>query len=335
MSHAKISVIIPIYNDELYLSAALKSIQSQTFADFECICVNDGSVDRSEEIIDGFVDADGRFLKINRENGGVSAARNTGLDAAAGEYLFFMDHDDLVPDYALEVLYNAARKFDADMSRGRMMMIAEDFRPDELPKAENGVEKPRYFDNPLTDFYRRVRGRYKTWCYVWQCLFKRGAIEGIRFVDDLRAGGEDNLFMFKAVSVIKSFVQIDNIVACHRRSKTSATLNGYNPSLVTMFETIVPYIYKNYAVAENVDKRLLRWVYRKESYTVYRFLIRNTIRLNQPEIWEFSRGILLKMYGTPEFEEIKKRWGLWKMMLFRLFIDKKFSILRGLRAFMW
>jgi len=335
MSSAKISIIIPIYNDELYLTDALKSIQNQTFTDFECICINDGSQDRSEEIIDGFVDADSRFSKINRQNGGVSAARNTGLDAANGEYLFFMDHDDLIPSYTLEILLDTAQKFNADIARGRMMMIPEDFKLEGLPKAEMGAEKPRYFDNPITDFYRHIRGKYKSWCYVWQCLFKRDAIKNVRFVDDLRAGGEDNLFMFETISKIKNFIQVDNIVACHRYSKTSATLNGYNQTLIKMFETIVPHIYKNYAVIENVDRRMLRWVYRKESYAVYRILMRNTIRANQQIFLEMARETLQKMRGTPEFDEITKWWSFRQKIIFHLFINGKFSILKKLRMFMW
>jgi glycosyltransferase involved in cell wall biosynthesis len=334
MINPKISVIIPIYNDKLYLTDALKSIQQQTFTDFECICVNDGSTDESEEIIDDFVKHDGRFSKINRQNGGVSAARNTGLNVASGDYLFFMDHDDLIPSYTLELLLDTAQKFGADMSRGLLMMIAEDFRMEELPKAENGVRKPRYFDNPITDFYKHIRGKYKSWCYVWQCLFRRDTIRNVRFVEDLRAGGEDNLFMFEAVGAIKNFVQIDNITACHRYSKTSATLNGYNSTLIKMFETIVPYVYKNYRMVENIDKRMLRWVYRKESYAVYRILIRNTIRLYDQNYLSMARDVLLKLNGTPEFDEIIKRWNFLQKAYFRLFINGKFDTLRKLKIFM-
>jgi glycosyltransferase involved in cell wall biosynthesis len=335
MNSVKISIIIPIYNDELYLADTLESVRRQTFTDFECICVNDGSTDGSEKIIDEFVNADGRFSKIYRRNGGVSAARNVGMDAATGEYLFFMDHDDLIPDYALEVLFDAAQKYNVDMARGRMMMISESFKSEKLPKAGKGAEKPRYFDDPLTDFYRHIRGKYKTCCHVWQCLFKRVAIDGIKFVEDLRGGGEDNLFMFEVVGTIKNFVQIDNITACHRRSKTSVTLNGCNPLLIKMFETIVPYIYKNYAIVENIDKRLSRWVYRKESYSVYRILIRDTIRANRPEFLDMARDTLRKMFGTPEFDEITKRWSFRQKIIFRLFIDGKYGILRRYRIFLW
>jgi glycosyltransferase involved in cell wall biosynthesis len=334
MNGPKISVIIPIYNDELYLTDTLKSVRLQTFADFECICVNDGSTDRSEEIIDEFVDTDRRFLKINKENGGVSSARNAGLRAANGEYLFFMDHDDLIPNYTLEVLLNAVLMFNADMSRGRYVMIAEKFELEELPKIGEQIKKQRYFDNPLNDFRKNTRGRYKGWCYVWMCLFKRSVIENTFFVDELQAGGEDNLFMFETISKIRNYVQIDDVTACHRFSKTSATLNGYNPRIIKMFETIVPYIYKNYLVAENIDNRLLRWVYRKESYAVYRILIRNTVRLYDMEYLCMARDVLLRLNGTPEFREITRRWNFLQKAYFRLFIGGRFSMLRKIRFFM-
>ena len=79
----------------------------RSYYDFECFCINDGSVDLSEAIIDEFAEKDSRFIKINKSNGGVSEARNTGLDAANGEYVYMMDHDDLIPKYTLKKLLEA------------------------------------------------------------------------------------------------------------------------------------------------------------------------------------------------------------------------------------
>ena len=334
MNTPKISVIIPIYNDELYLNDTLQSVQNQIFTNFECLCINDGSTDKTEEIIDKFVKKDSRFVKINQENGGVSAARNTGLNAAKGEYLFFIDHDDLIPNYTLENLLSAAEKFGADMARGRMMMIAENCTTEELPKSNSQNKKERFFDNPLTDFYRHIRRKYKLWCYVWQCLFKRSVIKNIRFVEELRAGGEDNLFMFEVVSKIKNFVQIDDIVACHRFSKISITLNGFNPVLIRNFDTMIPYIYKKYAVAENIDKRLLWWVYHKVSYSTYRFLIRDTVRKGGVEHRSLAKEILLRHNGTPELNKIMKLWSFRQKIFCRLFMNEKYKDLRFFKMIM-
>lgn len=334
MTAPKISIIIPIYNDELYLTDTLQSVRNQTCTDFECICVNDGSVDNTEKIIDRFTEKDNRFLKINQANGGVSVARNTGMNAAKGVFLFFIDHDDLIPPDALQHLLTAAEKFNADMSRGRMMMIADDFVLSELPKQHEQSKKTHFFSNPVTDYYRHARGRYKTWCYIWQCLFRHTAIKNIRFVEALRSGREDNLFTYEVIAKIKNFVQIESIVACHRHSKSSIMLSGYKPVQIKMFDTAIPYVYRKYALDPTIDKRLLWWVYHKESYGAYRFLIRNTIRSNQQNLILLAREILLKYENTPEFAEIKKRWSVRQKMFFRLFINEHYQLLRFFRIFM-
>ena len=328
----KITVIVPIYNDELYLYDALESIRRQIFTDFECICVNDGSTDKSEAIIDDFVKSDKRFLKVNKKNGGVSSARNAGLDIASGEYVFFMDHDDLIPSYTLEKLFSAVEKFNADMSRGRVMMVKENFTLDELP-SDKTPEKQRYFDNPLFDLRWRTITRYKRWCWIWLCLFKRETIASIRFVEELRAGGEDNLFMFEVVRRIKDYVQIDSIVACHRKATTSVTLGGkLHPALVTMYGTIIPYVHQNYTLDHTVDKRLLSWVYNWAARNSFRFLIRKPIHSYDSELLETARKILVRYYRSPEFHEIYRRWGARRRIFFHLFIRGKYAILRKLKV---
>ena len=331
----KISIIIPIYNDELYLTPLLNSVRQQTFTDFECLCVNDGSTDKTEEIIDKFVKNDSRFVKINRENGGVSAARNTGLNAAKGEYIFFIDHDDLITTYALKKLFDAAQKFDADLVRGRMMMIAEDCTLEQLPEENKQNTKQYFYKNPLTDYYRYVRGKNKKWYFVWQCLYKKSTLNDVRFFEKLRVGGEDYLFMFDVVSKIKNFVQITDIVACRRYSKISVTLNGYKPELfLNMSEIFIPYIYQKYALDKNIDKRLLWWAYRKVSYALYGFLIKNLIRKESDiKYQEQAREVLLKWNGTPEFNEILKRWNFRKKIFFRLFMNEKYDVARKWRTF--
>lgn len=113
-----ISVIVPVYNAEKWLREALESLRSQTHAEFEAILVNDGSSDSSEEICRDLCEQDHRFRLINKENAGVSAARNAGIDTARGEWIAFMDADDIMPHDALEVLMAHARKSGAGITAG-------------------------------------------------------------------------------------------------------------------------------------------------------------------------------------------------------------------------
>jgi len=104
MSSPKISIIVPVYKVEKYLRRCLDSIVAQTFTDWECILVDDGSPDNSGEICDEYAQKDYRFKVIHQENKGVSAARNKGLDEAKGEWIGFVDSDDWIENNFVEIL---------------------------------------------------------------------------------------------------------------------------------------------------------------------------------------------------------------------------------------
>ena len=111
----KVSVVIPVYNSAKYLRKCLDSIVAQTFADWEIVAVNDGSSDDSPAILDEYAARDARIQVIHRANGGVSAARNDGLEAAGGEYVIFVDSDDYLAPNALDVAVSAAECENADV----------------------------------------------------------------------------------------------------------------------------------------------------------------------------------------------------------------------------
>ena len=116
MSEPKISVIVPIYNVEKYIDKCLKTIQYQTFTDFEVLLINDETPDKSMEIAKKYCDSDERFKIFNKKNGGLSDARNYGIAHAKGEYIVFIDSDDYLHKDYLYVLYHECVDNDADMS---------------------------------------------------------------------------------------------------------------------------------------------------------------------------------------------------------------------------
>ncbi|MBQ9577624.1 MAG: glycosyltransferase [Muribaculaceae bacterium] len=111
-----ISIIVPVYNVEKYLEACVNSILNSTFTDYELILVDDGSTDRSGEICDDYQEMDQRITVIHQENAGVAAARNAGLRVSRGEYITFVDSDDLVHPLMLETLITEISSGDYDMS---------------------------------------------------------------------------------------------------------------------------------------------------------------------------------------------------------------------------
>lgn len=112
----KISVIVPVYNVEQYLAACVQSVLAQTYRDFELILVDDGSPDRCGALCDGYALQDGRVRVVHKKNGGLSSARNAGLDVMQGQYVTFIDSDDVVHPQYLEILLGLLERENADIS---------------------------------------------------------------------------------------------------------------------------------------------------------------------------------------------------------------------------
>lgn len=116
MDHqVKISVVIPVYNVEAYLRECVDSVLAQTLQDYEIILVDDGATDSSGAICDEYARQDARIRVIHQPNGGLSAARNTGLDAATGKYVYFLDSDDYIRQDSLKLLFDLAEQEQADV----------------------------------------------------------------------------------------------------------------------------------------------------------------------------------------------------------------------------
>ena len=111
----KFSIIVPVYNVELFLRECLDSIENQTFKGFEVICINDGSTDGSLSILQEYAAKDSRFKVISQENQGQGVARNNGIDIAQGEYLLFIDPDDFIEPNMLEIIYKKFQQTDAEI----------------------------------------------------------------------------------------------------------------------------------------------------------------------------------------------------------------------------
>lgn len=112
----KVSIIIPVYNVEKYLDKCLKSVVKQKYKNIEILCINDGSTDNSENIIKKYQQKDKRIICISKKNGGLSSARNTGIDNATGEYICFVDSDDwITEDYVFKLVKNLEEN-NADIS---------------------------------------------------------------------------------------------------------------------------------------------------------------------------------------------------------------------------
>lgn len=174
----EISVIVPVYNKEKYISRMLGDISNQSFEDFECIIVDDGSTDSSGEICDEFAAKDKRFCVQHVPNGGVSRARNIGLTRATGQYVTFIDADDHIePDYLMQ-LYTDIESSRADMVVAGLEKFWEDGHPPfttEVPY--DGVRSIKQ----LMPEFAQVQKRTGIYGYGCGKLIRRDLIANVRF----------------------------------------------------------------------------------------------------------------------------------------------------------
>ena len=180
----KISIIIPVYNSENTLRRCIDSVLNQTFTDFECLLIDDGSKDRSGEICDEYAQMDSRVRVFHKENGGVSSARNVGLDNARGEWITFCDSDDTVTG---EWLQNAA-----SICSGKELVV-QGFYPSN-PEGFNTSGKFEKLDLPVVQGLSYLYN-CSAFGYVWNKMFLGRIISehAIRFCSDLTFK-EDEVF---------------------------------------------------------------------------------------------------------------------------------------------
>ncbi len=178
VSAPQISIIIPVYNVEPYIRRCLDSIKSQTFENFEVIIVDDSSPDGSIKIAEEFVKSDPRFTVITRENGGVSAARNTGLQHAIGKYIAFIDGDDFVASTYLERLYDACEINNADIA---CCAFTYYFHRNGFKKKQMFIVKDRVMERD--EAVARIISDHGFHSYPWGKLYKRSIFidNGIEF----------------------------------------------------------------------------------------------------------------------------------------------------------
>ena len=225
---AKVSVIVPIYNVEKYLSKCLNSLVNQTLDDIEIILVNDGSTDNSGIIAKEYKDKyTEKIIYLEKENGGLSDARNFGIPYAKGEYIAFLDSDDYIEEEAYEKMYEKAKKEDADY-------IECDFIW-EYPNKQIIDKRIEYTDKK--DMLTKVR------VVAWNKLIKRELIinNNIRFPKGLRY--EDIEFTYKLIPLLKKVLYIDKpfIHYVQRKNSIANVQNVKTADIFTILENVEKY----------------------------------------------------------------------------------------------
>lgn len=174
----KISVIVPVYNVEKYLNKCIESILNQTFKDFELILVDDGSPDNCGTICDEYALKDNRIKVIHKENGGLSDARNAGINISQGEYIMFVDSDDYITEQMIEILYNAIISDNSDIALCGLDLVDECGNSINDKKNKSCVEYACISQHEALDRLCKDEAGYVVACGK---LYKKSIFDDIRF----------------------------------------------------------------------------------------------------------------------------------------------------------
>ena len=242
-----ISIIVPVYNGEQFIGRCIDSILSQTCQDWELILVNDGSRDKSGTICDEYQKKDSRIKVIHQENGGVSRARNRGLEEASGEYLAFVDADDYIVPELLDAALSNMTDVDICMFDAVTVWDNGTTEQDTIPLLTGDCELSK--EDLTPELLLQMAGA------IWRCMYRRKLVEDLRFTAGIKFS-EDRIY---------------NLYAMGRMSKMRYLKRGLY-SRVMQSESAVHRYHEDYfeacLLAHRATQKALAQVWPEEAYSV-------------------------------------------------------------------
>lgn len=261
----KISVIMPAYNVEKYIGKSIESVLRQTHQNLELVIVNDGSKDNTRDVVQAYMARDTRITYIEQPNKGVSAARNTGMKAATGEYIAFLDADDLYLDDCLEKLYKAIQERGGRAIYGRTQEFFLD-----------GTKTLVGDDNPaegyMEDFaYKGVEFRSNSHISGWMIEKKAIVDHNLYFPENIRLD-EDTTFFILVTAAVPALC-LNEVVSyyCHREN--SAIVNSANNFTLRDHYSLEGYQFLKPQV-EKLRPSCARFISNRRNYSFYRFILK-------------------------------------------------------------
>lgn len=243
MSHPLVSIIVPCYNVEDFVSKTLQSVFLQEYPHWECIIINDGSQDNTASICNEWVEKDSRFNYFFQENQGLSAARNKGLEMANGAYIYFLDSDDLIAENTISNLLKLATD-DTDIVYGKCA----------ITEGQNNTIKDylSHTPKPFTVFKNASKTLLSKAieepfiCVAWNRLIKKDFIDTHKLTFKKGIYHEDELWFFETLFHTKGIVFNDQATYFYNVANTNSITNNFNIKNLESYLFIIEYIYFNY-----------------------------------------------------------------------------------------
>lgn len=323
MRKTEISVIMPVYNVEKYLSKAIESILNQRFKNFELIIINDGSTDNSIKIIEKYAQKDSRITIINKKNEGVSSARNLGIEKAAGKYLFFCDSDDYVEEHMLEKLYTKINDKKAEIVISGFFMQYKE--KDKIENYKVSTEKEYYFLSQkdfIDNMYEFIKMNLIN--TPWNKLYLSKIIkdENIKFENRF---GEDAFFNVEYLKKINKVLIIpDTLYYWNRSRENSETDKIYRDIDVFLKEKYSVFLKLKELYIEDTDVCKMMIFNNYFASRVVQFvqeLANSEIKVRE------KKNILKEMFKKEEVIEVFKNVRAESKMLFLCYFPLKFKMI--------
>lgn len=298
----KVSVIIPVHDVSRFLPACLDSLCAQTFREWECLLIDDGSSDDSFDICRTYAARDTRFSVLHTENRGAYAARNIGLSRADGDAVYFCDSDDILHPDLLSGLVAALGSTSADFAYVDADEFPEDGTPDFRPPSGN----PVVVEDPFSSYVRRECG-----LALWHCLFRRESLTDISFDEDIRRGA-DRLFMYRYLARSPRMARIDAVLYGYRQRDGSVAHAPIGSAAVRGYADVMRRLATSYAG----DPRLSA-LRKGEFVYIVKYMVRECERNPSAEDLQRCRETTGELFreGVLRLRDFGMRWG-WRVFRF-------------------
>ena len=295
-----ISVIVPVYNVEEYLEECLESIRQQTFTDIEVILVNDGSTDGSREICEQYCEKDIRFRLINQENQGQSVARNRGVKESVGQFIMFVDSDDVINTNVLEVLL-PYMKTDVDIVECRMTRKKEEFF---LNKTSTIV----FEGNSKEAILNCIAFKEVKYC-AFKKLYRREIVEKIPFLEGYIY--EDVFTGINYLKHIRKIVVIDYIGYYYRVRANSTMTKSFNEKDLDIFK-----VGNQLIDSFKDDENMLPYIGYFLFYLGHGHCLKDGINTKSPYVDLYEDFIQNAAFIAKQSKEVVQKYRLLRLYLF-------------------
>lgn len=292
----KVSIVVPVYNVEKYLPKCIDSILSQTYTKLEIILVNDGSIDNSGKICDAYAKGDDRITVIHKENRGVSAARNTGLDKASGKYIAFIDPDDYVENNIIALFVNTYETQDTDLVISNY--FSETMKGDTILSQDILEIETKYYQNKseLGNSIVKLWDSQHLMYNLWNKLYSKEIIDrnAIRF--PLRNLSEDIYFNMMYLQYVTKMNVIGKPLYHYVRLREGATTDKYRADLFEIkLQENKEFIehFSSYGLHESQYMELVARRYIERTLGCIENLFRDHCTLNYNEKYVQTKSIIL------------------------------------------